>query len=219
LEESHIRAFTIQSVNMTTVCNLARQSAATSLLKITRCIFSLLTKADIRIIPEHIPGISNTLADGLSRLDMAGDYELKQEVFDAAIRVLQISPTVDCFTTASNHKCPRFFAPSCDKSGAGAAAINGLNQAWEREAYPYLHSPISLIPGVLQKIRSEKCVVAMVFPFWTTHSRWSSIRPVIRTSIILGSAADVLRKGPLMDPRASKRPQGLLLLCTLLCSQ
>jgi hypothetical protein len=97
---------------MTTVCNLARQSAAVSLLRITRCIFSLLTRADIRITAEHIPGISNTLADGLSRLDRAGDYELKDEIFQTAIRALGVSPTVDCFATTNNPKCPRFFVPS-----------------------------------------------------------------------------------------------------------
>jgi hypothetical protein len=200
---------------MTTVCNLARQSACISLLKITRAIFSVLTRADIRVKAVHIPGISNTLADGLSRLDLAGDYELTMEAYTRGIRALGVTPTVDCFATSANRKCPRFFAPSFNANATGAAAINGLDQPWSSEVLPYCHPPIALIPRVLQKIKDENCAVVMVLPYWTTHSWWSSILSMIHRPILLGDADIVLKRGPTMDPRTSKLPRGQMLMCLL----
>jgi hypothetical protein len=78
------------------------------LLQLTRKIFSLLQKWDIRIHACHIPGKENTLADALSRIHRAGDYELRQDVFDHATRAMRVAPTIDLFATAANAKCQRF---------------------------------------------------------------------------------------------------------------
>jgi hypothetical protein len=45
----------------------------------TRAIFSLLLRADIRIKAVHILGMINAVAYSLSRLDQAENYELKHE--------------------------------------------------------------------------------------------------------------------------------------------
>ena len=213
LQALHINSITIQSDNMTTVCNLARQGAAHTLLKMKRAIFSLLLQADIRVKAVHIPGVDNVLADNLSRLNFAGDYELKHEVYLAATTKLKISPTVDCFATIHNRKCPRFFAPAPDQNAQGAAGIDGLAQPWNREVFPYLHPPTALIPQVLQKIRNEKIYAALVVPYWPKHSWWSSILPMIQRSINLGPAEQVLIRGPSMDSRLHKLPPGDLLMC------
>ena len=210
LEAEKIRALTIQSDNMTTVCNLARQAAGASLLRMTRAIFSILTKADIRIRAKHIPGIENTLTDSLSRLDYAGDYELKQEVFLLAIHSLKVTPTVDCFATRWNHKLPRFFAPDHDQSAQGAERIDGLQQSWASEDLPYLHPPISLIPRVLQKMRSEPTNALLVTPYWPNHSWWNSLTPLIRDFRMLGPAKDILVRGPTSNPKLTSLPHGNL---------
>ena len=219
LQAEQIRSMLIQSDNMVTVCNLARQSATETLLKLTREIFSLLTKADIRIQAAHIPGINNIVTDSLSRLDLAGDYELQQAIFASATASLHLSPSVDCFATALNHKCPRFFAPSPDQLSLGAAAIDGLAQPWASERLPYLHPPIALIPRVLQKILSEKVTVVMVIPFWPTHSWWNTLAPLIRQQINLGPAEKVLLRGSSMNSKLHKLPPGDLLMCLLSSSQ
>jgi hypothetical protein len=166
---------TIQSDNMATVCNLARQSACLTLLKMTRAIFSLLTRANIRVTAVHIPGITNTLADNLSRLNQAGDYELTQEAYQRGISTLQVTPSVDCFATVYNRKCSRFFTPSMGKNSQTAAAIDGLKQPWSTETLPYLHPPIAIIPQVIQKILNEKIFAVLFVPFWLGHSWWTSI--------------------------------------------
>jgi hypothetical protein len=45
----------------------------------TRAIFSLLLRADIRIKAVHILVMINAVADSLGRFDQAENYELKQE--------------------------------------------------------------------------------------------------------------------------------------------
>jgi hypothetical protein len=217
LQAQQIRALMVQSDNMVTVCNLARQSACHTLLHITRAIFSILVKADIRVTPVHIPGIENTLADSLSRLDRSGDYELRTEFFRKGTQDLSVHPTVDCFATSANRKCPRFFAPTPNALSVGAAAIDGLRQPWSKEALPYLHPPISLIPQVLQKIRKEKCTAVMVVPFWPTHSWWTSMEALIKDQTLLGTAKDVLLAGPTTDPAKHKLPPGELLMCLVSC--
>jgi hypothetical protein len=210
---------TIQSDNMATVCNLARQSACLTLLKMTRAIFSLLTRADIRITAVHIPGITNTLADGLSRLDLAGDYELDQATYQRGITTLQVTPSIDCFATMYNRKCPRFFAPSMGKNAQGAIAIDAFSQNWSTETLPYLHPPIATIPRVMQKILAEKIFAVLVVPFWPGHSWWSTIQPLILRSVDLGPTNQVLKRGPTMDPKAHKLPQGRLLMCLISSAQ
>jgi hypothetical protein len=128
LSSNTIRAPDLQSDNMTTVCNMARQNAGTNLLKLTRAIFSILLRADIRLSPKHIPGVQNTLADSLSRLDRAGDYELKQEFYQKGLQTLGLYPTVDCFANKNNTKCRRFFAPHSNALAQGAAGIDAMKQ-------------------------------------------------------------------------------------------
>jgi hypothetical protein len=43
-------------------------------------------------------------------MDAAGDYELKMEVFEAAMQQLKVKPTKDLFASSSNRKCQRFMA-------------------------------------------------------------------------------------------------------------
>jgi hypothetical protein len=179
----------------------------------TRQIFHLLTKTNIRMKAEHIPGINNTLADRLSRLDRAGDYELLPEVYLRGITELGVLPTVDCFANKMNHKCQRFFAPVRDQLAGNAVAFDAMQQPWKRETLPYLHPPIELIPQVLQKIRSEKCSAVLVVPFWPAHSWWSSITSLLIKQTILGKTEDILRRGPTMDPRLNNLPPGKLVMC------
>jgi hypothetical protein len=213
LQEKQIKQITLYSDNMTTVCNIARQNACLPLLRMTRAIFSLLLKADIRIRASHIPGISNTLTDGFSRLDRAGDYELKQEYFQLGIQTLGLKPTVDCFATQLNKKCDRFFAPPGSLMAKGAAEIDALLQHWSLEDLVYLFPPEPLIPRVLKKIRDEKISAVLVVPYWTTHSWWSSVAALIRKSVLLGPAKDVLKMGPSVDPTRTKLPPGRMLMC------
>jgi hypothetical protein len=75
--------------------------------------------------------------------------------------------------------------------------------------------PISLIPLVLQKIKTEQIHALLVVPFWPGHSWWSSLAPFIRDIRILGPAKDILTRGPSSNPRLTNLPPGDLAMCLI----
>jgi hypothetical protein len=80
--DSNVRAMAVRTDNMVTFYNLRRQRApGGKLLQAIRAIFSLLTQLDARIVMSHVSGVDHGLADALSRMDTAGDYELLPDVF------------------------------------------------------------------------------------------------------------------------------------------
>jgi hypothetical protein len=73
----------------------------------------------------HVPGVETVEADALSRMDEVGDYELKQELFEAATRGLRVQPTIDLFANNKNMKCSSFLALP-GKDGLGAADLDAF---------------------------------------------------------------------------------------------
>jgi hypothetical protein len=181
----------------------------------TRAIFSLLLRADIRIKAVHILGMNNTLADSIIRMDQAEDYGLRQEHYLNDIQTLEVKPSINCFATQNSTKCGTYFATQDSHLGRREAAFDALLQPWNRETFPYLFPPTQLIPKVLQKIGNEKICAALVVPYWTTNSWWSSVQPLIQRTVLPGEAKDVMKIGPSMNPTLSKLPPGRLLMCLI----
>jgi hypothetical protein len=166
LQVNHIRFLLFQSDNMTTFCNLTRQAAALSLLKASQSFPSILLKTDIRIHAKNIPGITNTIADNLSRLSLSGGYEISDQAYHKGISALGVFSTADCFASVKNRKCFRFLSPQVD----------GLSQPWYSEIFTYLHPPTSLIPRVLRKIVYEQITaVAVILPGQITRGGSCSV--------------------------------------------
>jgi hypothetical protein len=161
LRERQIRSLALRTDNMMTVLNKQRIGASESLLHETREISSLLTQDNIRLTVSHVPGIQNDLTDALSRMDSAGDYELKEEIYRKAMQQLQFYPTIDLFASI-NKKCSRFMALP-GPLGQGAQGHDALLYSWEKES-PYVFPPIQMMPRVLQKLRQERLTAAVVLP-------------------------------------------------------
>ena len=195
---------------MVTVYNLRRQGASINLLNETRQIFSLLQKLDVRIVVTHVPGIQNTLADALSRMDLVGDYQLKLNVYKQAIRSLGLNPTIDVFANSSNNKCRRFLALP-GPLAAGAWALDALCYSWTGEI-PYVFPPVQIIPRVLQKLRQEVRAAILVVPEWTSRPWWNLMLENATTSIRLGRSEDVLKAGPSLAIENRKLPPGFFLM-------
>jgi hypothetical protein len=167
---------------------------------------------DIRIESCHIPGKDNNLADALSRIHTAGDYALRQDVFDHAIRAMQVTPTIDLFATAENAKRRRFVTwkgPSHPREAFSLPTWgNGL---------PYIFPPAQLLPRVLQRIRDESVNAVVVIPKWPSRAWWNVFRPLARIVVELGSEKQVLIPGPAMTASQTKKelPPGLFLMALL----
>ena len=208
-----IHSLTIRTDNMVTVYNLQRQGSSKHLLNETRQIFSILLKLDIRIRIMHVPGVQNTLADALSRMDLVGDYELKMTTYQEAINVLQVQPTVDLFATSSNHKCERFVALPGLRS-EGAIALDAFQASWSGET-PYVFPPVQIIPKVLQKLRLEVDEALMVVPEWTSRPWWNLFQMHVVQQVRLGRSTEVLQRGPTMTTERAELPPGYLVMARL----
>jgi hypothetical protein len=191
-----IRAMTIRSDNAATVCNLQRQGAGVALLEMTRQIFKVLTQLDIRIRVMHLPGLENTLADALSRMDSAGDYSLKQEYFLLGLRMLGFQPSIDLFAHRDNAKCLRYAALPGPGS-ATAAVTDAFTIPWNTER-PYIFPPVQIIPEVLQKIQDEKVSAVVVVPHWLGQPWWNQLMDMHPRFVQLGTGPDILQPGPTM---------------------
>jgi hypothetical protein len=193
LQAAGISAMTVKSDNAPTVCNLQRQGAGLNLLQLTRAIFRILEKLDIRLHVAHIPGKENELVDALSRMEVTGDYELRQEVFSRAIQLLGVIPTVDLFAHARNRKIARFVAMD-GPLAEGAVARDAFALSWRNER-PYAFPPVQLVGQVLQRIQEERIAAVIVVPKWTSQPWWNLFREMQLTTIELGMADDVLLPG------------------------
>jgi hypothetical protein len=217
LQFFQIHGLTVRSDNSVTVYNLQRQGAGIALLHLTRAIFSLLEGLDIRLHVSHIPGVENGLTDALSRIDRVGDYALRLDVFDHAVRTLQLRPTIDLFASNENKKCQSFVALPGPGS-LGAVAKDAFSLPSWKLGVPYLFPPVQLISNVLQRVRQEKVTALVVLPKWQSQPWWGLFRPMATTILEIGNAKEILIPGQLMRSSRSenKCPPGLFLMA-LIC--
>jgi hypothetical protein len=206
---------TIRSDNSVTVYNLQRQGAGTALLNLTREIFSLLEKLDIRIHVCHIPGVENVTADRLSRMESSGDYALKPEFFRMGCLALRAVPTVDLFAHALNNKYARFVALPGELQ-RGAWAIDAFSQRWD-QGLPYIFPPVQIVDRVLQRLVQDRATALVVVPKWTGQPWWGLLRPMAKAVVELGSSDQVLIPGPIMTQSKSlkKLPPGIFIMALI----
>ena len=218
LRTDGVRALQLKTDNMVTVFNLQRQGASGGkLLEATRAIFSLLTRLDMRIYISHVPGVENVFPDALSRMDVAGDYELTEEAYQRGVAFLRVRPTIDLFASASNKKIERF----CSLPTARVVE-QSLGDAWMSPwtgETPYVFPPIQLMARVLQKLKRDAVKVAVVvFPVWPCQPWWNLLRAMTtsQSTIVLGPTSVNLKRGPSLTSE-HKLPPGSIAMARLFC--
>ncbi|KAH7832385.1 uncharacterized protein MONOS_12824 [Monocercomonoides exilis] len=107
----------------------------------------------------HISGIKNTRADALSRLERAGDYEVRAEELLEILKIAQRTPTLDAFAASHNHKLERWCGIN------SPIAEDGLMVPWKGEVV-LAHPPVPLIVSTIQKAKREKAQVILLLPNW-----------------------------------------------------
>jgi ribonuclease HI len=134
-KKEKVECLKIQSDNQTTVYILNRIRAKNKLLFPARKIFSFLTRMKMQVIAQYLPGVENTNADALSRLELSGDYQLERHIFWKGLKDLQIFQTIDMFATEENHLLQAYVTFGQTK---GATAQDAFSVSW-RDHLPFLH--------------------------------------------------------------------------------
>jgi hypothetical protein len=126
-------------------------------------------------------------------MEVTGDYQLKQSIFERALQILGAKPTVDLFAHARNRKLARFVAMN-GPLAAGAVATDAFALSWRNET-PYAFPPVQPVGDVLQKIPEEQIAAVVVVPQWTSQGWWGLFREMQQKTIELGKADEVLLPG------------------------
>jgi ribonuclease HI len=218
LEVKKVQCLCVESDNSTTVSNLARKRAARSMLHLVRRIFVILEKLNIQVMAKHRPGVQNVTADALSRLEGAGDYYLRKEVFQKGIQDLKMDSEtemdvveIDMFATGRNARLMKYVSPSPEE---GAVASDAFSQNWKSQRV-YAHPPILLIAKTILKVELEKVETVLVVPNWTSQAWWPRLERIATKAVRLGKSEEVLIEGEIMKKKGTKLPPGEMYMCRI----
>ena len=84
------------------------------------------------------------------------DYKVRPEYFAEIISQLGLKPTVDCFATATNTQCHRFFTKE----------QNALTMDWPSEDVMWMNPPWTLWPEAEAKLSQARCAAVAICPGW-----------------------------------------------------
>ena len=111
---------------------------------------------------QHIPGVSNTVADSESRsLQDHSDWMLCPHVFQTISKAF--GPLeIDLFASRLTHQLPRFFSWRSDPL---AEAVDAFQQDWST-LKGFANPPWCLISRVLSHARRQQAQLILVAPVW-----------------------------------------------------
>ena len=115
------------------------------------------------LVPRHLPGHLNVLADHLSRRCqiLKTEWSLNQTIADIIFHTWG-RPFVDLFALGSNTKLATYISPIPEEM---VWNVDSVVQNWDG-LYAYAYSPINLIRACLKKVRTEKVEIILLAPGW-----------------------------------------------------
>ena len=159
--------------NTTAVAYLRNQDGtrSRSLSKLSRRILLLAHSLQITLVPRHITGQLNVLADLASRVDQVvpSEWALTSEAFSWVVRQSPWGPPeVDLFANANNHRLEMYMSPCPDEKAIG---VDALHCRWP-EKILYAYPPTCILPDVLSRMQSEaQFRILLVLP-WSPLAKW-----------------------------------------------
>ena len=156
--------------NTTAVACLRRQGSVSStfLWELSRVILVFAQDMDITLLPVHLSGVLNVLADMGSREGpISTEWSLDPRSFWDICDLVGYIPEVDLFATRFNSQLPIFISPFPDQLAAGQDA---LNLDWNRWSSIYLFPPIQILPEVIRKLDHFLGKGFLLAPNWGSDS-------------------------------------------------
>jgi len=164
-EELERKQVLVASDNTTVIAYINHQGGtrSISLMNETRKLFQVAEKFGITLRARHIPGRLNVLADRLSRENqvLPTEWAMHPEVLKQ-IWEIWWRPMVDLFATKENHKLSLYVSPVPDD---WAMAVDALSMSWDN-LLAYAYPPTGLLAAVVKKLKTHKCQMILIAPFW-----------------------------------------------------
>ncbi|KAA6357607.1 MAG: hypothetical protein EZS28_046867 [Streblomastix strix] len=146
---------------------------------------------------------------------MVGDYQVKQEVIDLAIKKLGLHVWLDAFASRTNKRLTKYCSLLLDQ---GAYKVIAFSLNWERLT-PYLHSPVKLILKVLAKVERDKAEAIIVLPAWRAQMWSQLLQEMIVQQVDLGDSSVCLERSHQIVELQQQVPPGNMNAVYLIGSQ
>ena len=156
----------ILSDNQTAISCILNQGTqrSTSLMTLTKFLLEFAFQNSIILVPKHLPGKLNTLADmGSRRNPISTEWTLDKRTFNWLTEIVG-RPQVDLFANRINRQVKGFISPFPDSLAVGT---NALSEDWNRWENNYLFPPVNLLLCVmtcLSVYRGKGVLIAPDFP-------------------------------------------------------
>ena len=152
-------------------CVFHQGSCVPELMALTIRLLEFCSGHEIILVPKHLSGKLNRLADLESRLSpVASEWTLNYETFQWIWD--NFGPfAIDLFATRWSAQLRRFISPCPDPR---AEEVNALSVNWNRWDRIYLFPPVAVLPEVvdhLQPFRGQGVLIAPLYPQapWFPH--------------------------------------------------
>ena len=157
----------IRSDNSTAVSYINKQGGTCCkiLCELALKLWNFCVVRNITISAIHIPGVQNTQADKLSRLEeIDHDYSLSSSMFSALSQAISFPLTSDAFASRLNNKLSNYISWHNDPY---SSLVNAFSFKWLKNLY--LFPPIPLIDRVLDKFTQDNVTNGLLIcPYWPT---------------------------------------------------
>ena len=156
VEDLKDQSVRVLSDNSTALACLRRQGSTHSqeLYLLSRDILEFCHFHNISLIPVHIRGVLNVLADQGSRKGpIVTEWSLDRHSFSWICHSLGFFPEVDLFATRFNTQLPLFVSPFPDKL---AVAWDAMALNWNQFGSLFAFPPLGLLPETVRKLQVSK---------------------------------------------------------------
>lgn len=161
----------------TTSCSYVNKFGGkkTELDSLARDIWLWCLAREIHLSAAHIPGISNSEVDKMSRsFNDDLKWSLDESQFDKIQEKFPDLP-IDLFASRLNNKLQKYVS---FRSEPNAYAVDAFSFQWSNE-FSYIFSLFVLIPRILQELEEDKAEAVMIAPIWITQVWWASLLQLI----------------------------------------
>lgn len=159
------RTVRVLADNSTALSCLRRQGSLRSdpLMELTSRVLERCHQLHISLIPVHLEGILNVLADQESRLKpISTEWALDRQTFLWVVEHFGL-PQIDLFATHLNSQMPSYVSPCPDPA---ARAWDAFSLDWNEWEMIYLFPPVQLIPETIWKLWQYRGRGVLIAPLW-----------------------------------------------------
>ena len=183
----HGKLVLVMSDSTTAISVVCKMGSMESLLhdQLAQDIWNFARNSGIWLHITYIPGKANTDSDIRSRqFNKNTEWELPLEIF----QMLQThfrdhGPfVIDLFALRLNYKIIPYYSFIPDLF---TAHVDAFLISWSNKYSLYAYPPFSVLTRTLQKIRTDKVTVMLVFPLWPTQPWFNHLLQLLITGIVL----------------------------------